>query len=419
MQTIASGSEFSKDEASFLIAGGQLTFNTTRTRAILLNVVSFDDLRSREPENEQGDPNLEKKRAKLFMIEKLTKAYESRGEDMKGWNLYKFCSEEIHQGCNGAPNFKGTKAQFDPSWPLKEEYAQTQLLLFKPYWGKKLNVDLKKSFDENGKVKEFQTYREALEDFMFDKKFPRLVLSKIIRAKMKFKFDDDAGHEFNATKEYLSPSEDGDVPANSNAILAAENDDEVDVEEDFDPNIDEIDISRLNLPNPADIDWSIGYDSKAEDWLTQQCKKFYRKRDENISEEFVPLNPKKYQPEKARGFAQHFLIAFTIMAKFDRMLQNNDTEYNVIIQGNPGLGKTWIQSTQLNIIRSWRTGFCSFDRPDWVCRKSFEWINSPSLCKNPSRQGHQQAPKRSEPKKHRYNQCYDGKNEADLPSNTR
>ena len=111
-----------------------------------------------------------------------------------------------------------------------------------------------------------------------------------------------------------------------------------------------------------DKNWSEHYRSDGESFLNEVSTQYYASL---LSADYTqPMNilcPKKPPAasiENAKGFAQTFLVALTLHAlklqgeKPSNIVDRMSPNFNVFAQGNPGSGKTWIQMTLLNVVRS-------------------------------------------------------------------
>ena len=120
MHLIAKSRDCSKDEASFMLAGGMLYFTSQSVRMCSMSAISLQDIG-----DVKGNP-------KSFTFESLRKRYEARiGHDFV--NLYTWVAEFSQYQKAIAPYFFGLNMH--PSFPLEEEYSKHILQLFKPYRG--------------------------------------------------------------------------------------------------------------------------------------------------------------------------------------------------------------------------------------------------------------------------------------------
>jgi hypothetical protein len=120
MHLIAKSRDCSKDEASFLLSGGELYFTSKPVRMCSLKSLEFSDIGAIN-----GDP-------KVFSFESLRKRYEKR-EGLRNTNFFTWTSQEGVKGKEIAPYFTGFQSY--PNYPLEEEYSKNIIQLYKPYFG--------------------------------------------------------------------------------------------------------------------------------------------------------------------------------------------------------------------------------------------------------------------------------------------
>jgi hypothetical protein len=125
MHLIAKSRDCSKDEASFLLSGGELYFTSQPVRMCSLKSLEFSDIG-----DTVGNP-------KVFSFESLRKRYEKR-VDFPNTNFFTWTSQNGVKGKEIAPHFTGY--QSFPNYPLEEDYSKNILQLYKPYIGS-LNHD--------------------------------------------------------------------------------------------------------------------------------------------------------------------------------------------------------------------------------------------------------------------------------------
>jgi hypothetical protein len=165
-------------------------------------------------------------------------------------------------------------------------------------------------------------------------------------------------------QEELNLSADRNIDVNEDAIAVAEVDAlEMGEGSDYDS------IDRYwkkndfdNFDRGKNKDWSAGYRADGETFLTEVSSQYYKSL--QSGHHVQPMKhlstdkPPTASPENAKGFAQTFLVALTLHA----LKLNNDNpgnaegekipNFNVFAQGNPGSGKTFIQMTLLNVVRT-------------------------------------------------------------------
>jgi hypothetical protein len=158
MHAIAKSRDCSKDEASFILSGGQLYFTSQPVRLCSLKSLEFSDIGATK-----GDP-------RSFSFEDLRKRYEER-QDHLSMNLYTWTatiSQSKKTTIEVAPYFTGFKTI--PTWPLEEDYAKTILQLYKPYTGTMNHIG-------------FDSYTQSFTDFITHNVLCPLEIARAVRAK--------------------------------------------------------------------------------------------------------------------------------------------------------------------------------------------------------------------------------------------
>ena len=156
MHAIAKSRDCSKDEASFMLSGGELYFTSQPVRLCSLKSLEFSDIG-----DTKGDP-------KVFSFESLRKRYERRVENFNV-NFYQWTALHAQKSAKEiAPYFTGYKTT--PSYPLEEDYARIILQLYKPYRG---------DLDHEG----FDSYTSAFIDLMAHDVLCPPEIARAVRAK--------------------------------------------------------------------------------------------------------------------------------------------------------------------------------------------------------------------------------------------
>ena len=163
--------------------------------------------------------------------------------------------------------------------------------------------------------------------------------------------------------EGVNLSGDRDIRVNAEALAVANGadpDSEGLQTENIDSHWNETDFKSFD--RGLNLNWSNGYRPEGEYFLTQVASDYYEgQQADNFKKQFELMEtekPPSASPENAKGFAQTFLVALTLHAlklhcdNTSAPVGVKPPNFNVFAQGNPGSGKTFIQMTLLNVVRS-------------------------------------------------------------------
>ena len=163
--------------------------------------------------------------------------------------------------------------------------------------------------------------------------------------------------------EGINLSADRDIRVNAEAFAVADAEElesEGNQTETIDSHWNETDFQHFD--RGLNQNWSEGYRPEGETFLSQVAAEYYaKKHSDNFVEVLKTLKtqkPPSATPENAKGFAQTFLVALTLHAlklHCDGPVHAKGAKapnFNVFAQGNPGSGKTFIQMTLLNVVRT-------------------------------------------------------------------
>ena len=337
-----------RDEATYVLSGGQYVYSTTGVVKMSLSSVSIVALANKSDDD-------------LSNFQTIYKKYKERPVNLEGVNFYLFVSA-MNQG--KAPLFLGYPSQ--PTWPLTEEYAKCQLFLFKPH---RCNMDALKV---NGK------FVDALLEYLPHPDYPKPTWAEIIKAKHNVKHVDKEGQQYRGGSEAVPNTQTSERPNEQNeqhaAVLNAVGAEAgLDYEMDdvmADGDLGESDFDSFPVIDP-DRDWSCNYDPNASTWLDEHKKRYYgnqanNNNNDNDNEPQVCTldNETKYRPENAKGYAQKLLIGMFLML-YKRWLAYFDTvsadpssppapppSLHCYVQGNPGTGKSYVIRTLNNCVIS-------------------------------------------------------------------
>lgn len=341
---IAKKRNISRDEASFVLAGGKYTISSSFVRACSVSSIDLSEL-SPEKDGDSGNSG-----GNSFKLSSLRKSYTDYVSTKPVYevhlNFYQFVAKKYK--C--VPNFFGY--QNIPCWPMDEDFAKWTLFFFVPHDGKSLRP-----------VED--SYAKRLEAELHHPQFPPSLLARLLRLKNKYtvKVDD----------EVAIPVEGGD---NVSPTVQRENTDYDDVAAVADGVVDDtsinmdgqgIDFDDVDFPPPSPShNWSLDFEPDAISWLHDLKKKFYSGGvvDDELGGAFRET---LYRPENAQGETQRLIIgAFLLhirewMSYFNSVAANPDGPHEEIemelppcvrcyIQGNPGSGKSFVIHTISNIL---------------------------------------------------------------------
>ena len=188
-------------------------------------------------------------------------------------NIYTFCSKHWSKNKTYVPMFFGYKTQ--ASWPPDETFSKWSLALFKP-WIKSIE-ETKSGFD---------SYSEALCEFMYDDLFPNLKRAEILRVKRRETGVDLSHNTLGAGNDNFSPTKDRTVNANEDALAAnCSASDECGYDKTEYEDVDVSKFKNLNdrLENWPNHDWRCGvhngvkqeFSDDASQALAAYCDKYY------------------------------------------------------------------------------------------------------------------------------------------------
>ena len=328
-----------KEECVFVLSGGKISYNSESTKGCSVNRVLLSDI---------TDDDTDAAPSMGFSFDALMKRYQCRKQDNLHLNLYKW-SVCFASKSRIVPNFYGYADR--PSNPLDETWSKNVLIIFKPWHGKPATVKIG-----------FPTYVDALLAFLSDPEFPRTVEAAIRKTVMKVNFDPKDGNQYRDGAPALTPPEDASGVASKIADEAIGIADAMGA-----PSIkflDTVQDARFSTEELAsfdeglDLDWSDGFKLSGITYLAEHRKEFYSDRQASAYiEPFLLFDSDVYAPENCQGFAQSFLVGIALHALFlyytNPALFDDPAHpcWNVMVQGNPGTGKTFIIKTVLNAIR--------------------------------------------------------------------
>jgi len=131
MNQVSKGRDEPRDAAFFMLSGGRLVYNTTKTQFCSVKQVDLSDL----AETSNGNDNVSSGSSKHYTWKHLLRGYRQRLEthpdiDLSDVTLYVYAAK-YHSGQEVAPWFAGFNAK--PMWPLEEDFSKTMLMLHYPW----------------------------------------------------------------------------------------------------------------------------------------------------------------------------------------------------------------------------------------------------------------------------------------------
>ena len=240
-----------------------------------------------------------------------------------------------------------------PSWPPNEEYSKWSLALFKPW---RQDIEETKA--------SYSSYSEALQEFMYDDNFPRLKRNILMRAERNETIV-SVDEQPNQDRHDFTPTGERHNEANAEAALAhspgADNDDYVDVD---DAMYNDLDDRLSENPN---YDWSSGFDITEMNALKEYADSYYRSQtqrqinpsDAQSLQQPSLIDPHLFKPENAKSEDQKFLIFHHLYHQYlllnylhlDNAHAKRPAQQTVLVEGLPGVGKSFITNTLRNITR--------------------------------------------------------------------
>jgi hypothetical protein len=278
------------------LAGGKLTFNSTKVKPLSLCSVTLRDV-----EEEASDPDGKKARFNISTLERLYQARPTPPPNVPDMNLYQFTAS--YYDC--APNFFGYNDI--PTWPLQEDFSKAMLFLYPPRGSKKAE-ELEVVQRHNG------SYADALAEFLMKAEFPREILVPILRKKLNWQFDSNDVHALDAPPESTPTEKQRKVEAFEQATNAEGANDSGGGGDEHDADLEEKHLERLNDGGPT-VDWAEFYDLRGLTWLETHTAEFYKALGSgNLSEPFYFHDEAKNHPRNAGSYKQKLLIGLHILA---------------------------------------------------------------------------------------------------------
>jgi hypothetical protein len=346
MNAIAKCRDRSKDEASFMLAGGKLTFSTLPVKTCSTSHVSTEEIK--EP-NKAG-----------WTYQSLKKKYEARPTDTEGssLNFYTWCARhgtKATKPTDFTPRFMGMSVFH--GLPVSEVFAEEQLQMYRPYKGEHTLLAPCLSW-----ATEFDAFVSGQHPSAGDCPLALRHKMRMCAHKIRFVPGDAAGAAVQGF------GVDGLPSGSDDRALGGANDDARGVAEAcgvVDPQDVEGDLAALEFTaddralfdDGAEVDlatWSNGFREEGRTWVSDIAKQFYSNQSvEDASAPVVLPSKPDAVPRNARGFAQQLLVSLALHKLHARVTQAEDPHrHNVYVQGNPGSGKTFTMKVILNAYRA-------------------------------------------------------------------
>eukprot|EP00956_Cyclotella_meneghiniana_P014574 scaffold21883_cov60-Cyclotella_meneghiniana.AAC.2 len=182
MNEITNTMSCSKDEVVYQVGGGlykrspgELKMKCSVTAQFVDRLGDNNEGNDTGQDNDGGgfvEPEVEVE-DKSFTWENISKRYKARPEEDNDLNVYKWVATRWRDKKRVIPQFFGYNNH--ASWPMKEDFAKWNLTLFKPWRA-----------SEDELKGEYETFREALEEYMWNfDEFPGSIRAEILRSKRK------------------------------------------------------------------------------------------------------------------------------------------------------------------------------------------------------------------------------------------
>ena len=379
MSEVTKGSSFPNDQAVFLLSGGKMKrCSSESTSKCSVSNVKLSDVTGTS--NENGDDGnavegeglglvegaeQEGNTDKSFTWKNITKRYKERPDEHSELNLYKWVVFYWKAGGKRTvPQFFGYYDRC--SWPPTEEYSKWMLTFYKP-WRESIDDVL---------LPDFETFSEALMSECMKPGFPDSIRSELWRNKRKESpIDmDESGIAGGGDAGIFSPADEGDRQneVNDEADQAAQVAEAAAQEtnlgdEDDNGDMEDAMFNNLRSNVPPGHDWSSNYDGNKTSALSDYAKAYYASENaavnnNDLSTDDVTLqdfDPAVYTPANAKTEGQKLVLFHHLLTQYNlngfeaaQAAHEEDPTQNalpvrppcqhVLIEGLPGVGKSWI-----------------------------------------------------------------------------
>lgn len=296
----------------------------------------------------QPEPNVEEE-DNSFTWENISKKYKERPHEDHHLNVYKWVSTGWRKNKTVIPQFFGYNS--NASWPMKEDFSKWNLTLFKPWT---TSVEELKG--------EFETFRESLEDYMWNfDEFPGSIRAEILRSKRKeFGVDTSVTGLMGLDADLTPTTGNRTNQDNEEAADQADGYDDNNVPNDEMEEIDDETFRTIDTRIPNGHDWSENFDDTIATKLIEFTKQFYEQQmtEFNENEPVNFFNEELHRPENAKTSGQKFLIYHQLYWQYQMWLYKRGEIHTlpqmqtVYLEGLPGTGKTFVINTIRNIVKS-------------------------------------------------------------------
>ena len=369
MNEITRREEISKDQALYSLSGGVLErTSVANVLGCSVNSISVEEFGETELEQQAGEAGAQTTTVRnSFTWANVCDRYRKRPEELHHLNLYRYVTNHWIQknGVQVVPMFFGYPRHITTNI-IPPEFMKFTLAIYKPWI---------KTYEEHAETEDeywFGSYKPAFDKFLFDDEgdMPGDIRANVLRAMRKDHWDVDSsdlgpfppGNEGTPTDERVNADNDLAREVADNDLLAAPT-------PITDSLGDAMDIERMieGMDKRADNhSWNVNWDVTTANVLNEYKDKFYRKATEdilrgNLNDDHVLLHQEHlYRPEQAKTKSQKILI-FHFLLCMKELFDYNDSsdkttllrppDRRVLVEGLPGVGKSWIINTMRNITR--------------------------------------------------------------------
>jgi len=279
---------------------------------------------------------------------------------MNSMNLFRFITFNWKKDMECVPIFYGY-SRTPSSWPLTEEFSKWTLAIYKPF---------RRSYEEHIHLDD-NSYTTTLLEFMWDgEQCPGTIRADILRVQRKEEWQLDLRQGQGAFANHLTPSDDMVHAPNEEAAQVAANQlaQAPPMITDGADSLDGVEFRIRTMNKWADgHDWSANYYANLARALVEYSTQYYRaSRADTIDasdgdeEPLALFQEHIYCPENAVTESQKLLIFHHLLCQkelLDYMEAPNKEglrrppDRRVLVEGLPGVGKSWITKTLRNINR--------------------------------------------------------------------
>ena len=343
MNQISGSISISRDQSQFMLSGGKLKHNSAGTpRKCSVSSIPVDFL----VDNNEAP-------AQRFEWTNIKHRYIAREDELEQINLYTYCCKHWNQNDKRPVQFFGYDDTV--SWPMTETFSEWMLTFYHPW----------RDIED---LKSDGSFRTKLEANLVC--LPPQKRAEIERAKRKISVDLSEGGNLIYGGVESSPTETRDNDRFDAAINVMDLYDNINIDQDndFENDINDMQWNQLNSRIPAGYDWSLHYDESLETALTTYKDKYYEEVmngvlnsnvDGHENHQLQLFNVDIFKPENARTNEQKFIIYYHLynLYVWKEYFDTNNPELDpplqshLLVEGLPGTGKTFVIKTIRNMTR--------------------------------------------------------------------